>query len=128
MRSLIDTHVLLWYAMDAPRLSSTAIEFMENDSNSIVVSVASLWEIAIKSSLGKLTLNRPFSAFCSENVEDNGFSVLPIERTHLIMVQNLPFHHRDPFDRLLAAQSLAEEIILLSGDTVFDSYGVTRHW
>lgn len=128
MRVLLDTHSLLWYAQDNPKLSATANLAIEATSNTIFVSVASLWEITIKNSIGKLTLDQPIADFFADNVEGNGFLVLRVERAHLLTVHTLPFHHRDPFDRLLVAQSLVESLTFLSADPVMDTYGVTRLW
>lgn len=128
MRVLLDTHSLIWYAQNNPKLSATANLAIEDSNNAIYISIVSLWEITIKNSLGKFTLDQPIADFFADNVEGNGFSVLSIERTHLLTVHALPFHHRDPFDRLLIAQSLTENMIFLSTDAAMDAYGVNRLW
>jgi PIN domain nuclease of toxin-antitoxin system len=128
MKGLLDTHTLLWFVAGNSQLSDTAREFIERDDTEIYVSIASLWELTIKNSLGKLELSAPLAQFFEEAVEGNGFLVLPIEMAHLIEVHSLPFHHRDPFDRLLLAQSKAEEMAFVSGDVAMDAYGVKRLW
>lgn len=128
MRLLIDTHTLLWAYWADPKMSAAAIGLVFDPTNQVRVSPASHWEVAIKMRLGKLTLRESFPEFVEHAVFDNGFSILPIEPAHTAVVADLPFHHRDPFDRLLAAQALAEAIPLVSADPVFDAYGVRRLW
>jgi PIN domain nuclease of toxin-antitoxin system len=128
MKGLLDTHTLLWFVAGDSQLSQTARTFIERGDTEIYVSVASLWEITIKSSLGKLQLSAPIKQFLEEAVEGNGFILLPIEPSHLNEVHALPFHHRDPFDRLLIAQSQAEGMLFVSTDRAMDAYGITRIW
>ncbi len=128
MRILLDTHALLWYIWGNSNLTKTAQLAIENPNNIIYVSTASQWEITIKHSLGKLTLNLPLPDFLEIRIDGNGFLTLPIERQHLLVLPSLPFHHRDPFDRLLIAQSIAESIPLISADKAFDAYPITRIW
>ena len=92
------------------------------------LSVASLWEIAIKLSIGKLTLSAPFNVLIPRQLSLNGFELLDIEIDHTAVVAVLPFHHRDPFDRLLIAQAAVEKMSVISVDTAFDAYPVTRLW
>lgn len=127
MSLLLDTHTYLWWLGDPRRLSSQAREMLEDRSVSAFVSMASFWEIAIKSSLGKLTLTRGVEQLEAELGED-GLTLLPIRAVHCGGVVGLPFHHRDPFDRLLVSQALQEGMTVLSGDAVFDAYGVSRRW
>jgi len=128
VRLLLDTHTFLWYVWDAPELSGTAISLIEDSNHEKYVSVASLWEMAIKVSTGKLALKRPFHDIKLELIDGNGFQLLPIDFAHTVTVSTLPFHHKDPFDRLLVAQSLTDDVAIVSMDTVFDSYGVRRLW
>jgi PIN domain nuclease of toxin-antitoxin system len=128
MSLLIDTHVLLWYYWDSDQLSIKAREDINNPNNKIYVSIASLWEISIKVSQGKLTIKDSLSLFFTDAIEGYGFQILPIERTHLLTLPSLPLHHRDPFDRLLIAQSISEKMPIISGDAAFDAYPVTRVW
>ena len=118
MKLLLDTHVFLWFIMGSPHLSAEARALIEDDQNS----VASLWEIAIKSSIGKLSLSAPFDQLIPQQLSINGFELLPIEIAHLATVTTLPFHHRDPFDRLLIAQAIAEKMPIVSSDSAFDTY------
>ena len=128
MKYLLDTHTLLWFLAGDASLSGKAVQLIENEDNQICVSTASLWEIAIKSSLGKLALATPLESLFTVQLPDNNIQVLTIDPAHLLCIHNLPFHHRDPFDRLLAAQSLVEKIPLVSKDVVMDAYGVQRIW
>ena len=128
MRVLLDTHTFLWYVWDAPELSDRAIEIIEDPENEKLVSLVSVWEMAIKVSLGKLQLNRPFGELQAELIDANGFTLMPIEYRHTVLVSALPFHHKDPFDRLLIAQSLSEDVPLIGTDAAFDAYGVKRLW
>jgi PIN domain nuclease of toxin-antitoxin system len=127
-RMLLDTHAFLWFAWDDRRLSLRARNLIEDGATQPVVSAASIWEIAIKVGTGKLTLAKPLDQFLSQHLDGYEMEVLSIERSHSLRVAVLPFHHRDPFDRMLAAQSLIESLPLISADGVFDAYGVTRLW
>lgn len=128
MNLLLDTQALLWFVLDDPRLSDKARENIIATEGLIFVSPASLWEIAIKIRLGKYALPAPFAAFWEEQLLTNDFTLLPISVSHTAQVVDLPFHHRDPFDRLIIAQSLVEGIPLVSSDDMFDHYGVERIW
>ncbi|MDJ0735416.1 MAG: type II toxin-antitoxin system VapC family toxin [Nostocaceae cyanobacterium] len=128
MRILLDTHSFLWFIAGNPKLSSTARSLIEDINNQRLLSVASLWEIAIKQSLGKLTLAMPFDILIPQQLSLNSIDILHIEINHLTVVCTLPFHHRDPFDRLLIAQALVEEIPIVSADSAFDAYSVSRLW
>lgn len=128
MRVLLDTHALLWWAADDPRLRPRARASIASEENECLVSLATCWELAIKARLGKLTLPAPAGRFVRDQVATNGFILLPIDLAHVEQVEGLPFHHRDPFDRLLAAQALVEDLVLVSADPVFRRYGVRRIW
>lgn len=128
MRLLLDTHAMYWYIEGDAQLMATAQKLIQDVSNEILISPASYWEIAIKVSLGKWKLNRSYQDFIDLALNQYGFEVLAILPTHTAVVIGLPFHHRDPFDRLLAAQALAEGIPLVSADAIFDQYGVNRVW
>lgn len=128
MKFLLDTHTFLWFIANNPELSKAAKELLEDSDTELFLSYASLWEIAIKVSLGKLSLPEPFEVFVAEQLEVNSIELLSFSLKHISAVVSLPFHHRDPFDRLLAAQSLTEAIPLVSRDTIFDEYRVNRHW
>ena len=127
MKLLLDTHVFLWFILGSPHLSADARVLIEDERNRKFISVASLWEIAIKSSIGQLRLSAPFDQLIPQQLSLNGFELLAIEITHLAAVATLPFHHRDSFDRLLIAQALAEQMPLVSSDSAFDAYtNITR--
>ena len=128
MRLLLDTHAMYWYLEGSPELSATAQRLIQDASNDILLSPASYWEIAIKISTGKWQLNRAYEEFINIGLNQYGFQVLPILPIHTAALIRLPFHHRDPFDRLLAAQALVEDIPLMSADAIFDQYGVNRLW
>lgn len=127
MRLLLDTHALLWFATGDRRLSRPARAAMEADDAELQISAASVWEIAIKASLGQLLLPGPVSAYISEKIQ-GGYRVLPVTWTEAAEVERLPWHHRDPFDRLLAAQALTQPCPLVTRDRVFRKYGVEVVW
>src|ERR1700690_3897860 len=126
MRLLLDTHTFLWFAADSPELSQTAKELLEDEGNDLFLSYTSLWEIGIKVSLDKLTVPQPFETFISDQLSLNEIGLLTFSIAQISAVVTLPFHHRDPFDRLLAAQALTEDLSLVSKDRIFDEYGVKR--
>jgi len=128
VKILLDTHAFLWFVMDSSKISKRATSLIESTENEVYLSVASIWEMAIKVSIGKLRIDESFEDFIMPELESNQFSLLNIEVRHLGKVVNLPFHHRDPFDRLLAAQSLTMNMPILSRDTAFDLYDVERLW
>lgn len=128
MRALLDTGTFLWFIADSDRLSINARNYIADLENELTLSVASLWEIAIKSSLGKLELLRPFDQLIPEQLEINAVDILPIELKHLSSVIKLPFHHRDSFDRLIIAQSITEDMPVISGDKAFQMYPIEAIW
>ncbi len=128
MRLLLDTHAFLWFVLNDAQLSSKAKTLIEDPSNDILISPASYWEIAIKVSHKKLDLFATFDDFMRRGIAGNDFEILPIEPKHAAIVATLPFHHKDPFDRLLIAQAIAETIPLVSTDSAIDPYGVQRLW
>ncbi|HAJ61322.1 MAG TPA: PIN domain nuclease [Cyanobacteria bacterium UBA8543] len=127
MKLLLDTHTFLWFINDSPQLSTDAKNLLESEVD-LWLSVVSLWEIAIKTSLGKLTLPDTYDKFIPQQLTLNDIEILPISMAHLALVATLPFHHRDPFDRLLVAQAIVEKVSIVSIDVVFDSYTVNRIW
>jgi PIN domain nuclease of toxin-antitoxin system len=128
VKLLLDTHAFLWWVDGAPDLSRRARTAIANPDNEVFVSIATCWELAIKLSLGKLRLSQRLDRFIPEQLTVNGFSLLPLELGHVVGVAGLPFHHRDPFDRLLAAQALHDQLTVVSADRVFRKYGVTVVW
>jgi PIN domain nuclease of toxin-antitoxin system len=128
MRLLLDTHAFLWFILNDPHLSTTARILISDPANDVEVSPASYWEIAIKLSTKKYSLSQPYRPFLEGQIRSNRFRILPIEIRHTEVLIGLPFHHRDPFDRLVIAQALAEGVPVVSADAAFDNYGVTRLW
>lgn len=128
MRLLLDTHAFLWFILDDPKLSAQAKELIASADSAVEISPASYWEIAIKISLGKYRLPEPYGPFMERELAHNGFAVLPIKPSHTALLTDLPFHHRDPFDRLLVAQAMAEQVPLVSADPALDAYPVNRLW
>jgi len=120
MRVLVDTHILLWWLIDSRKLPEDAERIIKDKDNAIFVSAASIWEIAIKATLGQIEVD-PFAIEAA--IEPSGFVELPITGKHAAHVSKLPLHHRDPFDRILVAQSLMEPMRLLTGDQVLAQYG-----
>ena len=125
---LLDTHTFLWMASSPERLGSEARSRIEDSGSQLLLSLASVWEMAIKSSLGKLELPAPLGSFVGQQREALRTRFLDIRLEHILEVEHLPFHHRDPFDRLLAAQASFEGLPILSGDSSFDGYQVARIW
>jgi len=123
-RLLVDTHALLWWLTDDAALSPAAREAVAAPATEPLVSAASVWEIAIKRSLGKLTAPDDLP----ERIVDGGFSWLPVSPAHAWQVRDLPPHHRDPFDRLLVAQALTERLPVVTADARFAEYGVDVRW
>jgi len=128
VRALLDTHTLLWWLSDDPALSRPARKIIADIKNTLVVSAASAWEIATKVRLGKLPTAASLAADFAGYVEREGFQMLPISVDHGIRAGLLPGSHKDPFDRMLIAQSQADNLPILSNETVFDSYGIRRMW
>lgn len=128
IRALLDTHAFLWFISGSERLSRPARELIEIPENTLLISAASLWEIAIKHGLGKLALDHPFHELIPEQLERQQIGILAIEVSHLTELLRLPLHHRDPFDRLLVAQALTEDLAIVSVDPALDPYGVRRLW
>jgi PIN domain nuclease of toxin-antitoxin system len=128
VKILADTHTFLWFVTDAPQLSAKAKTILEDEETERFFSIASLWEIAIKTSLGKLALRKPLQEFLPEQLAVNRFSLLNISVEHAFQIARLPLHHRDPFDRMLVAQCLTENLPLVSNDSTLDAYGIKRLW
>ena len=128
MKLLLDTHTFLWWVGASRDLSRRARSAIGSGRNECFVSVASGWEIAIKVSLGTLKVDGALDRFLPEQLAANSFQPLPIDLRHCARVATLPFHHRDPFDRLLVAQALEEGIAIVTADPAFTKYGVKRVW
>jgi PIN domain nuclease of toxin-antitoxin system len=127
MKLLLDTHAFLWFVAGDDRLSTKARRAMEDDEAELHVSAASVWEMAMKASLGKLTLSMSVDDYMAEKLAA-GFRVLSIRSSHAAAVETMAFHHRDPFDRLLAAQAIEEKMPLVTSDPIFHDYGVSVVW
>ncbi len=128
MKLLLDSHALLWFLADDPRLSAVAKKTIEDPANERWLSGISLLEIAIKISINKLKLPAPFAAMFPAQLTLNHVRLIAIEAHHAAGVTSLPLHHRDPFDRLLAATAISDSIVLVSADAAFDAYGLARIW
>ena len=128
MTLLLDTHSFLWFWWDDAQLSETAKQAVCDPTQRKLISTASCWEIAINVSRKKLDLGAPYRGFIHQHMVRNNFELLQITDEHLAWLVDLPFHHKDPFDRLLVAQTLYEQIPIVSVDPQFDAYGVTRIW
>lgn len=127
MKALLDTHTFLWAISDDPRLSRQARQAFTGPSD-LWLSVASIWEILIKVKAGKLPLPEPAGPYIVRKLGDNRIEVLPIKLDHVLKIENLAVHHRDPFDRILIAQSLEEKLPLVTADPIFERYAVDVIW
>jgi PIN domain nuclease of toxin-antitoxin system len=128
VKLLLDTHAFLWWVGASRELSRKARSAIGNGRNECLVSLATAWEMAIKVSLGSLRVEGALDRFLPEQIAANGFQPLPIDLKHAARVATLPFHHRDPFARLLVAQALEEELAVVTADPVFAKYGVKQVW
>lgn len=128
VRYLLDTHTLLWFIAEDKELSDRARRLILDSSNEILLSIASLWEIAVKVNIGKLALDKPFNQLFPDELDSHGIDMLDITIAHFMQVTTLPLHHRDPFDRLIIAQALVEGLPIIGVDSAFDAYGISREW
>jgi PIN domain nuclease of toxin-antitoxin system len=128
MRHLLDAHTLIWALDDPSKLGSRARAVLEDPTNELTVSVGTIWELSLKAGLQKLSLSLPYRRWMERAMADLCLTVSPITLEVTERQMSLPFHHRDPFDRLLVAQCLVENIPIVSADSVFDEYGATRLW
>ena len=124
MKLLLDTHIFIWWADQPERLSQAALFALEDEANELLLSVASVWEMQIKIQLGKLKLSLPLKELIKNQQDTNALSVSPVTLTQVLALDSLPFHHKDPFDRLLIAQSIEEDLTLVSADSQFSAYSV----
>ncbi len=128
MKLLLDSHIFIWLEIARSQLSDKVREVLLNQNNHLCLSLASIWEIQIKIQLGKLHLNHPLAETISIQQEVNGVEVLPITLTHILALDSLPYHHRDPFDRLLVAQSQVEGLTLVTNDSKIWMYDIPHLW
>ena len=127
MKALLDSHAFLWALSGDTRMSTRARDIFEGPS-SLSLSIVSIWEILIKVQLGKLGLPRPAASYIFSELVKNKIATLPIRLDHLIAYENLPLHHRDPFDRMLIAQGIKEELPIITADRDFQNYSVRTIW
>ena len=125
---LFRSHALYWFAEDDAKMPPRVKDIIENEQTEVWVSVVSIWEMAIKAANGKLELATQPDIYFADVLKKNGFSLLNVTYKHVILAAKLPLHHKDPFDRLIIAQSLVEQMPVISVDEIFDSYGITRIW
>lgn len=128
MRLLLDSQTVLWAVDDPSKLGPQAVAALEDSANELLLSAATIWEIAIKAGLKKLSLSMPYRQWMNRAIADLGLTLLPINVEYADVQAGLPRHHGDPFDRLIAAQTQVEDVPLVSVDAVFDRYGVKRIW
>ena len=128
MRIILDTHAFLWFIQGNDKLSAVAKSSIENLDNQKLVSVASLWEIAIKISIGKIEIGMTLEKLLQREIYGNSFGLLNIDAMSLDELAKLPFHHKDPFDRLIIAQSITKNISIVSKDNAFKHYPINLIW
>lgn len=128
IKLLLDTHTFIWWDSSPNHLSDTVMNLLTNPNNIKLLSVASIWEMQIKSSLGKLDLKLSLDKIIEGQVKENDFEILPIFQNHVLYLEQLPLHHKDPFDRMLIAQANCENAILISRDNIFQRYKVNLKW
>ena len=128
MNLLLDTHTFIWASVTPDKLSDTVRNLLQDNANTIILSLASIWEMQIKVQRGKLTINRPLPELIASQQETNNLQLLPIEVPHIFALQNLPDYHRDPFDRIIISQAMVEGLPVLSKDATFDAYPIVRVW
>jgi len=128
MNILLCTHSFVWWYDERHKLSPRAFAEISNRTNRVFLSVASLWELQIKIQINKFKFTDPLEIVVNEQIKTNGFQLLPVNFAHVLELEKLPFHHRDPFDRLLIAQANAEKMILVSSDSKFSAYPVNVLW
>jgi PIN domain nuclease of toxin-antitoxin system len=128
MKLLLDTHTFIWWDSDPRKLSKTALSSCQNPDNTLILSVVSIWEMQIKLQLGKLQLNQPLPEIIDSQRQENNLQFLPVTIDHVLALDSLPFHHKDPFDRLLISQAIVENATLVSVDSRFTNYPVAVIW
>ena len=128
MKLLLDTHAFIWFVDGNPKLSNAARTAIDDIENRVYLSVASVWELAILVSLKRLTLQRTVSEYVTLYTDRNAIDLLPVTIDHIEVIVHLPFHHRDPFDRLLIAQAKFHDLHLVSADRTFKQYDINELW
>lgn len=127
MTLILDTHVFIWWTLTPEKLSSTAIDLI-NNNNQLLLSIASIWEMQIKITIGKLHFDESLSDIVISQRDINDVQILPVELEHIWQLDNLALHHKDPFDRMLIAQSITENLPIMSIDSVFAQYPIQIIW
>jgi PIN domain nuclease of toxin-antitoxin system len=127
MNYILDTHIVIWFLNGDDKLSAKSKEIIENQENLKFVSIATIWEIAIKISLDKFKFDKGFKKFL-DLIEDNGFEIIPISFDHALTVSTLEFIHRDPFDRLIISQALTDNLTIITKDEYIEKYDVRTTW
>lgn len=128
MKLLLDTRAFIWWDSEPAKLSSLVLGLCQDNQNTLLLSVASIWEMQIKSQLGKLSIKLPLADLIESQRQTNNLQILPVLLEHVLALQHLPLHHKDPFDRLLIAQSKTHDAVLISHDTAFSQYSVKMLW
>lgn len=128
MRLLLDTHTFIWWATSSDKLSANVLAFLNNGDNQLILSLASVWEMQIKCQIGKLQLGISVPSLVGNQQENNNLLVFPIELSHVYALKNLPDVHKDPFDRIIIAQAVVENLPIITIDSLFDRYPVVRIW
>jgi len=124
MKLLLDTHIFIWWAEEPARLAPATLAALEDESNDLVLSVASVWEMQIKIQIGKMRLSQSLPALIASQQQANNLRILSIEYAHVLTLDSLPLHHNDPFDRAIIAQAVTGGYTLVSADTKFSAYTV----
>jgi PIN domain nuclease of toxin-antitoxin system len=128
VKVLLDTHAFLWAITDNPQLSDKARRMFTSSDNELLLSAASVWEILAKVQIGRLHLPKPAGDYLERQLAKNAITVLPVQLRHVLRLERLPLHHRDPFDRILIAQSLEEELPVLTADPLMKNYSAPLIW
>ncbi|MDO4224209.1 MAG: type II toxin-antitoxin system VapC family toxin [Acinetobacter sp.] len=128
MKLLLDTHAFIWFIHDSPKLSNLAKSLIVNPNNECFISLASIWEMSIKSSMGKLDIPLPIHDLYEQHIVGNDMELLPITIHHIEKVHELPFYHKDPFDRMIIAQSIVENMTIISCDSAYHDYPIHHAW
>jgi len=124
MKLLLDTHIFLWWDSEPTKLSNNVLTALTDPINSLFLSVVSVWEMQIKKDIGKLSLRIGLADMLIEQETKNQIKILPIEAKHIFGLETMPQHHKDPFDRLIIAQAIVEDLTVISNDGIFSSYGI----
>ncbi|PZU96726.1 MAG: PIN domain nuclease [Pseudanabaena sp.] len=128
MKVLLDTHAFLWWVADDPQISTNAKDIISNPDNEVYFSVVNAWEIIIKVGTGKLSLSEPPETYIPSRIASNQFEILPVQMSHILRINSLPNFHKDPFDRLLIAQSLVEDLSMITVDSAIGQYPIKTIW